>query len=136
MALAPRYHRMELSELESEEATALGGNIQNIDMALRNYWANKFPEDPIKRVYVIYFFESTGFHLHFHLIPRPKSFSCAFSTGKPAWDTPKLTRCWDEFPEQYRIRTQQKAMEGCQIIEKPERVDNLMTSLRSFLWKK
>jgi diadenosine tetraphosphate (Ap4A) HIT family hydrolase len=81
MALQPRFHRMELTDLNSDEANALGKNIQKIDLALRQYWAIKFPTDPVRRVYVVYFFESAfekscdKYHLHIHLIPRTERFS-------------------------------------------------------------
>ncbi|HEX77101.1 MAG TPA: hypothetical protein G4O03_01620 [Dehalococcoidia bacterium] len=80
LALQPRFHRMELTDLNTDEANALGKNVQRIDLALRQYWAIKFSEDPIRRVYVVYFFESAfekssdKYHLHIHLIPRTERF--------------------------------------------------------------
>jgi len=80
MALQPRFHRMKLADLQSNELKTLGENIQKIDSALDAYWKTHFKNDPLQRVYVAYFFESvydkpepTKFHLHVHLIPRAKS---------------------------------------------------------------
>ena len=77
MALQPRLHRCELAKLASDELATLGENIQKIDSALQAYWQEHFSNDPIKRVYMVYFYESvydeptpTSFHLHMHLIPR------------------------------------------------------------------
>lgn len=80
LALQPSCHRMELRDWTEDEAKALGPNIKRIDEALRGYWEKTFPEDPIERVYVVYFFESayewppSGYHLHLHLIARPRCF--------------------------------------------------------------
>ena len=136
LVLSPKACRKELTDLSKGEACALGGIIQKIDRILREYWLSRFgKKDPILRVYVVYFFESTGYNLHLHLIPRPKSFSCAFSTGKPAWDTPKLTKCWDDFPEKYRIRSRGKSLAGCQKIEEEGKVKDLMASIKRNLKK-
>ena len=55
MALYPRYHRMELGELSTNEANSLGPNIQAIDHALQNYWKIHFPDDQLERNYVLFF---------------------------------------------------------------------------------
>ena len=79
LALQPKKHKMELCDLEEKELKALGLNIKKIDRFLRAYWKEYFPADPIKRVYVVYFFEGvfdskpTDYHLHIHLIPRTKA---------------------------------------------------------------
>jgi diadenosine tetraphosphate (Ap4A) HIT family hydrolase len=113
MALQPRYHRIELSELSGDEVQALGGNIQKIDLALRQYWALKFEDDLIERVYVVYFAESTvnpgaTWHQHIHLIPRPRSLGQllrGYSKDKSveAWRTPKLRPCEKNFPKRYLV---------------------------------
>lgn len=78
MALQPKLHRMDLTDLTPDEMKALGGNIQRVERALRSYWSFRFESDPIQRVYVVYFFESffnsppTEYHLHIHLIPVQK----------------------------------------------------------------
>jgi diadenosine tetraphosphate (Ap4A) HIT family hydrolase len=72
MALQTRYHRTELADLTKDETDALGKNIPGVDIALRQYWSIKFPDDPIERTYVCCFSESKEFHLHFHLIPRTR----------------------------------------------------------------
>ena len=136
MALQPTYHRMELTDLETEEARALGRHIQNIDMALRQYWSIHFDEDPIQRVYVVYFFEGVfdvprpkkKFHLHMHLIPRPvkldkllrEELKDGKGTGINAWNIYKL-HCQQEFPVEYR--------------RSEKRVNALMTFLRGYLWR-
>lgn len=78
LALQPRFHRMALSDLTNEELQSLGPNIQALDACLTQYWHLHFPDDPVRRVYVVYFFESAfqcpqenpPFHLHMHIIPR------------------------------------------------------------------
>lgn len=80
LTLQPRYHRMELTDLNTDEANALGENLQKIDLSLRQYLAIKFGDDPVQRVYVVYFFESAfekssdKYHMHIHLIPRTERF--------------------------------------------------------------
>jgi len=102
MALQSRYHRMELTDLTPDETKALGKNIQNIDLALRQYWSLKFPSDPIQRVYVVYFFESEGYHLHIHLILRSEKLGCEDPKEYMAWKTFERTKK-DRFPQEYRI---------------------------------
>lgn len=58
MILQPKQHRMELADLTWDEVTALGRNIQRIDLALTRYWDYHFKDDRIDRVYIVYFFES------------------------------------------------------------------------------
>ena len=138
MALQPRYHRMELWELTTKEAATLGGNIQKIDIALRQYWSIRFPDDPIERVYVVYFFESvfdkpkpTEFHLHIHLIPRAKSLDPLLRKADGstiiAWNIHKLGKRRD-FPQQYRYWTKKGGL-------RRKEVEKLMTYLRGCLWK-
>jgi diadenosine tetraphosphate (Ap4A) HIT family hydrolase len=118
IALQPRCHRCDLAELTKDEAEALGENIKFIDKALRQYWDEhqEFKNDRIKRIYVVYFFESvydkpdpTKYHLHIHLIPRPSSFDkllreyvgeCKSTIN--AWKIYALTK-YRDFPEKYRI---------------------------------
>lgn len=139
MVLQPRFHRMELTDLNTSEVKALGVNIQNIDLALRRYWACRFEKDPIKRVYVVYFFESTGYHLHIHLIPRTKRFrSLSIRVPKTqgiskteecrliAWNIHKLSEHQD-FPSEYRIREENE--------ENRQKVEALTTYLRDYLSK-
>jgi diadenosine tetraphosphate (Ap4A) HIT family hydrolase len=133
MALQSRYHRMELTDLTPDETKALGKNIQNIDLALRQYWSLKFPSDPIQRVYVVYFFESEGYHLHIHLIPRSKKLGQDNPSEKAAWKIYTLAPCWNGFPGEYRLRA--KESKENDIIEHKEEVVALMTYLRSDLSK-
>ena len=78
LAMQPRFHRMKLSELDSDELATFGQNLKELDALLTGYWEEHFSDDPIPRVHVVYFFESvfdqppTEFHLHVHLIPRTK----------------------------------------------------------------
>lgn len=78
LAMQPRFHRMKLSELDSDELATFGQNLKELDALLTGYWEEHFSDDPIHRVHVVYFFESafdqppTEFHLHVHLIPRTK----------------------------------------------------------------
>jgi diadenosine tetraphosphate (Ap4A) HIT family hydrolase len=79
LALQPIRHVMEIGELTDDELCSLGKHFKNIDNTLQKYWKDNFPEDQIKRVYIVYFFESvfdsksTNYHLHIHLIPRTKA---------------------------------------------------------------
>jgi diadenosine tetraphosphate (Ap4A) HIT family hydrolase len=132
MALQPRFHRMELSQLTSSEARVLGINIQKVDKALRNYWSLRFPDDSIQRVYVVYFFESvfdkipTKFHLHIHLIPRTEMFGQWLQhedgSGIIAWNIYKIGNpgfALPGLPERYKKST--------------DNIVALMTHLRSYL---
>jgi diadenosine tetraphosphate (Ap4A) HIT family hydrolase len=138
LALQPRYHRMELSDLGTDEAAAFGRNIQDIDIALRQYWSIHFEDDPIERVYAVYFFEGvydrpcpTPYHLHIHLIPRTKQFDPllrrATEDGSTivAWNIYKLTEkeMGDRFPPKYRVDNEDQKMV------------NLMTYLGGYLRK-
>lgn len=116
MVLQPRYHRMRIVDLKSDELSSLGENIQKIDGALRGYWTTHFNNDPLERVYVVYFFESVydkpepeKFHLHIHLIPRPKSFDPLLRECVPnsvnkssinAWKIYTLAK-YQNFPPKY-----------------------------------
>jgi len=106
LALQPRYHRNEISQLTRDELSALGPNIQSLDRSLRQYWHLHFPGDELCRVYVVYFFESEfqdppqdpPYHLHIHIIPRPSSFDTADRLRRvengvrwvDGWRTPNL----------------------------------------------
>jgi len=86
----------------------LGPNIKQVDKALDNYWKEKFPHDPIERVYIVYFFESAfgkqpeEWHLHIHLIPRTKKLGRNNPADVAAWKMGKLTNeRW--FPNEYRL---------------------------------
>jgi len=136
LALQTRFHRMDLSELCSQETNALGRNIQLIDKALRNYWSKNYPDDPIERVYIVYFFESAfhpseHWHLHMHLIPRTKQLGRFKSGyGKPwevaAWNIANLpNQYW--FPPEYQIRKK----DSLEIDE--EKINALMKYLESQL---
>jgi len=140
LALQPRYHRMEIKDLSPNEAAALGGNIQDIDIALRQYWSIHIPEDPIERVYVVYFFESVFdepkrelYHLHIHLIPRTKKFADSLRLTKKdvseivGWNIHTLQAMKGELaiPSKYQVKG-----EGMQ-----QNAENLMTYLSGFLWR-
>ncbi len=99
LALQPKRHCMALGELLPGELTSLGPNLQDVDHVIAQYWAMTF-NDPIERMYVVYFFESAAsdpFHLHIHLIPRFTS----LETRLRAWEIPKATMS-ATFPAQYR----------------------------------
>lgn len=84
LALQTRKHRKDFAELLTNEAVALGGNIKDIQMALRDYWSESFPKDPLERIYVVYFSEYSS-HLHFHIIPRPKSVRRKINLCSKVW---------------------------------------------------
>ncbi len=50
MALQPRYHREDLTDLQEEEAKDLGTNIQRIERAIRDYWLRNFRCDEIEHL--------------------------------------------------------------------------------------
>ena len=103
MALQPRFHRMKFTVLNDDEARALGINIQNINMALCKYWSVHFPNDPIEKLYVIYFHESEEYHMHIHLIPRTKELGGEDPTAYMAWKTSERTNT-EPFPPEYRVK--------------------------------
>jgi len=102
MALQPRFHRMKFTDLTDDETKALGKNIQNINIALCEYWSIRFPKDPIEKLYVVCFHESEEYHIHIHLIPRTKELGGEDPTENMAWKTFKRTEK-DSFPQEYRI---------------------------------
>jgi diadenosine tetraphosphate (Ap4A) HIT family hydrolase len=137
MTLQPRQHRMDLADLEPKEIIALGGNVQLVDKALRDYWNEKFPNDPIKRVYLVYFFESVfskteeEWHMHIHLIPRTRELGTDRRHEYKPWEVAawKIAQLSDKFwfPPQYRIRDR-----NGQLINEGE-VVALMEYLKEFL---
>ena len=133
LILSPIKHREKLSELTPEETKGLGGHIRNVEIVLKKYWDEQFRNDEFWKIYVVSFSESKGYHLHFHLIPRTKKFSGSFSSCKPAWETPKMTICWDDFPEEYRIRCREKAIMGNAEIEKMGKIKDLIAFIKDFM---
>jgi diadenosine tetraphosphate (Ap4A) HIT family hydrolase len=131
MALQPRFHRMKFTDFTDDEAKALGKNIQNINMALCEYWSMHFPKDPIEKLYVVCFHESEEYHIHIHLIPRSKELGGKDPTAYMAWKTFERT---DKrpFPQEYRIMI--KDPSGSLIED--QKVVDLMKSLKGFLLKK
>jgi diadenosine tetraphosphate (Ap4A) HIT family hydrolase len=132
MALQPRYHRMGLIDLPKDEVEALGVNIQNVEMALRQFWALRFAHDPIERVYVAHLSESKDLHLNLHLIPRTSKLGRGDPAEHTGWRIFELTESWDDFPHWYRIRDKQKRWARINT----ERVTTLMTHLRGYFWQK
>jgi hypothetical protein len=110
---------MTISELDHGELSTLGPNIHRLDNLLTRYWQERFSDDPLHRIHLVYFFESpfdhppTRFHLHLHLIPRTSSLGRLLreypnrniAAGSPhglnAWRTPTLTAS-ELFPAHYR----------------------------------
>lgn len=80
LVLQPSRHVSGMSDLEKREAEAMGEAIQAAQDRLRKAWSSVFPGDPLGAVYVVRFGEAhlnddpVDCHLHFHLIPRPRSF--------------------------------------------------------------
>jgi hypothetical protein len=113
LILQPRSHRDEIAELSSTELSALGGHLKSLDTVLRSYWRIAFPDDPIERVYFLYFFESPfdlptppPFHLHFHAVPRTKCLAAELREPNGAgsiinaWNVYKL-RDGNQVPHRY-----------------------------------
>ena len=136
LALQPFTHRMRLQELTGEELAELGPNLQALDRELTAYWKAQFPDDPLLRVYVVYFFETAfkegareRFHLHIHVVPRPHSIGaeleCPDEDGilsVDAWRLPTLAPD-GKVPEPYSKDSPLWA----------ERVTRLMEYLRAHL---
>jgi hypothetical protein len=115
-----------------DEINAFGKNIQNIDISLRQYWAIRFPEDPIGKVYVVYFLESKGYHLHIHLIPRTMELGQGDPQVYMAWKTSERT-AREDFPKKYRLRNKESKKNEIEINK--HEVVALMTYLKGCLWK-
>ena len=128
MALQPRFHRMKFTDLTGDETKTLGKNIQNINIALCEYWSIHFPKDPIEKLYVVCFHESEEYHIHIHLIPRTKELGGEDPTENMAWTTFKRTKK-DGFPPEYLIRDRSGSWIGFQ------KVVDLMGSLKGILSK-
>jgi len=131
MALQPRFHQIKFTGLTDDETKALGKNIQNINIALCEYWSIRFPKDPIEKLYVVCFHESEEYHIHIHLIPRTKELGGEDPTTYMAWNTFKRTEK-EPFPQEYRIIIKDPIGN---LIEDPKVVD-LMKSLNDLLLKK
>jgi len=139
LVLQPKCHRMDFDDLSVEEAASLGENVKQIIRELKNYWRKKFPNDCIKRVYVIYFFEtpfakpppSKSWHMHIHLLPRTEQMIKGNSpTEVAAWKILELLD-WESFPSEYRIVNKQ-----CKKIKINENsVNELMEYLKESLYK-
>lgn len=112
LALQPFWHRMAFSELTDEELRHLGPNISAVERVLSEYWKQVF-NDPIERLYVVYFFEGCGpYHVHVHLIPR-------FASLEPrlhAWEAPRATTS-ATFPQQYRREVSDFHNQVCCLME-------------------
>lgn len=96
LAMQPTKHRLAMAKLSDEEAGALGPNIKRIEKALLKAWSKSFPKDPIEKLYVAYFFESSDYHLHVHLIPRTRKVAPVLrALSKPKHDTEeKFVDAW------------------------------------------
>ena len=130
MALQPRFHQIKFTGLTDDETKALGKNIQNINIALCEYWSIRFPKDPIEKLYVVCFHESEEYHIHIHLIPRTKELGAEDPTEYMAWKTFERTKK-DRFPPGYRIMI--KDPSGSLIED--QKVVDLMRSLKGILSK-
>lgn len=64
LVLVPRRHVMELADLTDEESAGLGHWQVRLARALRT-------EFGVSKTYVMELGELPGFHLHFHVVPRP-----------------------------------------------------------------
>jgi diadenosine tetraphosphate (Ap4A) HIT family hydrolase len=131
ITLQPRYHRMEVTDLTKDETDLLGGNIQGVDRALRQYWPTKFPDDPIERFYIASISESKELHFHFHLIPRTRKLGLGNPMEYASWRIFELADTWGSFPARYRIRTMDKKWSHVN----QGNVAALMTFLRWYFWE-
>lgn len=139
VALQPKKHRESWAALSQKEAMTLGRNIRKIENGLREYWDKNFKKDPIERLYVVCFYESSS-HLHIHIIPRPKSFErlivCTDARSQNseiensteeawAWKTYLTSKC-PAFPAAYKIHPETQGR---------QKAKKLMAHLRSYLKK-
>jgi len=53
VSIAAALSREEIRELSANEAEALGPNIQTLDTALTQFWARRFADDKLQRVYIV-----------------------------------------------------------------------------------
>jgi hypothetical protein len=126
-AIQPIKHRMAFHQLSSVEAKWFGSNIKVIETALRAIWKRRFRADPIERLYLAYFRESSGYHLHAHLVPRTRRMApilkklSAHGTVD-AWRTPCLSS-HPLFPNHYK-----NSDRGYR-----SRVKSLMSDLQKFI---
>jgi len=123
LVLQPYKHRRNLCDFSREEAREFGEVVGMIEKSLDAYWRKEFPEDPLERVYVACFYESSS-HLHLHIVPRPKSFEDLHVCTKSCsvFEDIDVTAAWPygwriylahgchQFPDRYR-RDKQKTME-------------------------
>lgn len=65
LVLVPRRHVMEVAELSDAEAAALG--VWHVRLA--RVLSDEFG---VAKTYVVSLGEAPGFHLHFHVVPRPR----------------------------------------------------------------
>jgi diadenosine tetraphosphate (Ap4A) HIT family hydrolase len=113
LVLQPCAHRDEIADLTESEASSLGLHVKRVDAALRSFWNTTFPDDPIERVYFVYFFESPfdlpappNYHLHLHAIPRTTRIGRELreqsggGSSINAWEIYKLQRT-GKIPERY-----------------------------------
>ncbi len=134
LALTPRQHRVRLCELTRREAASLGSVIQWLDSALSAYWQAAFSDDPLQRVYVAYFSEtvddpneSERWHLHWHVLPRPRSLRWVYEdSDRGVWGIHRA-HCDPRFPTRYKLegRGEERARDS--------RVQALITFLRARL---
>lgn len=96
LALQPYRHLTAFSQLDGDELSHLGPNIAAIERVLKTYWEKTF-DDPIERLYIVYFFEGGGSHIHLHLIPRFQSLEPRLRD----WNAPRATTS-ATFPARYR----------------------------------
>lgn len=123
MALQPKSHRMNISELTNGELENMGKNIAHIDQVLSDYWRLKFPNDPLERIYVTYFFDSvfnampSPYHLHMHMIPRTQRIK------ELILDNGNII-CWDIYKAAKNVRFPRE------YIKTPENITELMDFIR------
>ena len=106
LAIQPAKHRVAFEKLSLTEASSFGPNIKLIDRYLRKAWRQRFPNDPIERMYLVYFLESSGYHFHAHLIPRTRRMASILKKLSAdgtvdAWRTPCLSS-HPAFPDRYK----------------------------------
>jgi diadenosine tetraphosphate (Ap4A) HIT family hydrolase len=128
LALQTRRHIEHFEELHKKESKALGQNLKLIETALRSYWSESFPDDPIERIYAVCFSEYSKGHFHFHLIPRTKELKCLLKDNKGKiipWNVNKINK-EGRVPPKYVV----KHFEEKKLVHDNENVENLMNWLK------
>ena len=109
LVLTTKQHVPDFDELSLEEARTLGVHLRCVNKVLREYWKSSFPNDPIQRVYTVYFNEtpyikhlkgnavSDASHVHMHIMPRTKKMGEICNAQKLGWEFINTIGCFPKY---------------------------------------